>query len=70
MKECTGRCEFAQIKYINRSQMHYVAINEEKKAECQACEEFAECSWETTLKLMKGLLKMYDEMNKKRMPNI
>jgi len=65
MKECFGTTGAAQIKWIDKSQKHYIAVDEEKLQECETCEDFARCSWQTTLGILKRLLSMIDDVNHK-----
>ncbi len=61
MKECFGKCGGLQLKWSNRSQVHYLVTDEEKMLECDQCELFAQCAWRVQIKLFKQLIKWHNE---------
>jgi len=69
MKECFGQFGNTTIKWIARSQVHFIRTDEEKMKECRECDLFCQCASDKNLALIKEVLKLVDEQRpKKRAP--
>lgn len=66
MKSCYGKTQNAELRFISRSQVHFIATDDEKWKECAECPILQPCSWKTSVNLMKQIVKMIDE-NRLRM---
>jgi len=66
MKECFGQLGNIVIKWIARSQVHFVSTDEDKMAECRDCELFCQCAQEKNLSLLKEVLRLVDEQRPKK----
>ncbi len=66
MKECFGQLGNITIKWIARSQVHFISTDEEKMNECRECEFFSQCAQEKNLALLKEMLRLIDEQRPKK----
>jgi hypothetical protein len=66
MKECFGQLGNTTIKWIARSQVHFIITDEEKMKECRECELFSQCAYEKNLALLKEMLRLIDEQQPKK----
>ena len=61
MKECFGQLGNTTIHYNNRTQRHFLRVDEEKMKECDECPLFMKCMFLRHNELMRELLRMIDD---------
>ncbi len=70
MKACFGKAQNAELRFISRSQVHFIATDDEKWKECAECPILQPCGWKTSLRLMKQMVRMIDQQRLRGMKTL
>ena len=66
MKECFGQLANMRVRYRDISRQHFLAVDDEKLKECDACHLFTKCMFIKYNDLIRDLLKRIDDLNQQQ----
>lgn len=69
-KQCFGRCASLNIRYRDLAKEHYVVSDPEKLKECNGCNCFAMCMFQTYNDIIKYLVRLVDGKGRDARPRL